>query len=204
MNLYLSLLRPDRRNRLARADLASPYEMHRTLARGFGDNEGEYAGARCLFRQEEPPGRDVIVLVQSLAEPDWTLLAAIPGYLLAMPETRRFEPAFRAGDQLAFRLLANPTVKRDGKRLGILDEEGQLAWLKRKLEAGGGGLLGACSREEGMVRCKGQGDACTTLLSVRFDGRLVVTDPDLLIRTLAGGIGSAKGYGFGLLSVARA
>src|SRR5207247_1467305 len=40
-------------------------------------------------------------------------------------------------------------------------------------------------------------------LAVRFDGVLTVTDADTFRATVAGGIGSGKAFGFGLLSLAR-
>ena len=43
-----------------------------------------------------------------------------------------------------------------------------------------------------------------THFAVKFEGELVVTDPTRFAETLKNGIGSAKGFGFGLLSVARA
>jgi CRISPR system Cascade subunit CasE len=39
---------------------------------------------------------------------------------------------------------------------------------------------------------------------VRFDGRLTVLDSARFAETLAAGVGRAKGFGFGLLSVLRA
>ena len=42
-----------------------------------------------------------------------------------------------------------------------------------------------------------------THVAVRFDGLLEVTDPVKFLETLRAGIGSAKGFGFGLLSLAR-
>jgi len=39
-------------------------------------------------------------------------------------------------------------------------------------------------------------------LAVQFDGRLRVTDPGALKEAVRSGIGSAKAYGFGLLSLA--
>jgi len=39
-------------------------------------------------------------------------------------------------------------------------------------------------------------------LAVTFDGILRVTDPELFTQTLAQGVGTAKGLGFGLLSLA--
>ncbi|MYV46296.1 type I-E CRISPR-associated protein Cas6/Cse3/CasE [Streptomyces sp. SID2888] len=41
-----------------------------------------------------------------------------------------------------------------------------------------------------------------TLSTVTFEGRLRVTDPDTLRTTLLGGIGPAKGYGLGMLTLA--
>ncbi|WP_258184643.1 MULTISPECIES: type I-E CRISPR-associated protein Cas6/Cse3/CasE [unclassified Bifidobacterium] len=40
-----------------------------------------------------------------------------------------------------------------------------------------------------------------TLASATFDGVLVVDDPDLLRHALVEGIGRAKGYGFGLMTL---
>jgi CRISPR system Cascade subunit CasE len=42
-----------------------------------------------------------------------------------------------------------------------------------------------------------------THLAVQFDGVLEVTDPAKFLETVRQGIGSAKGFGFGLLSLAR-
>jgi CRISPR-associated protein Cas6/Cse3/CasE subtype I-E len=41
------------------------------------------------------------------------------------------------------------------------------------------------------------------LLSVQFNGVLQVKDPERLIGAIHSGFGSAKGLGFGLLSLAR-
>ena len=41
-----------------------------------------------------------------------------------------------------------------------------------------------------------------TLTQAEYEGVLVVTDKDLLINTLKAGIGRAKGYGCGLLTLA--
>lgn len=44
--------------------------------------------------------------------------------------------------------------------------------------------------------------APVSLVTVTFDGRLEVTDPELLRRTLRQGLGKAKAYGCGLLTLA--
>ena len=112
---------------------------------------------------------------------------------------------------LAFRLRANPTVKRkfpsgDHKRVGIYDEQKQIEWLKRKGEQGGFRLLSIRTSNQDMVGGTIGRDRTThklNLLAVQFDGLLQVTDPDRLRETVRQGIGSGKGLGFGLLSLAR-
>jgi CRISPR system Cascade subunit CasE len=42
------------------------------------------------------------------------------------------------------------------------------------------------------------------LWCIQFDGLLKVDDPVLLAKAVQAGIGSGKGFGFGLLSLARA
>ncbi|SNX88709.1 CRISPR-associated Cse3 family protein [Streptomyces sp. TLI_55] len=49
---------------------------------------------------------------------------------------------------------------------------------------------------------KGKAGPRVTLSTATFEGRLRVTDPDALRATLLGGIGPAKGYGQGLLTLA--
>jgi CRISPR system Cascade subunit CasE len=39
--------------------------------------------------------------------------------------------------------------------------------------------------------------------AVRFEGILCVTNPEQFVATVESGIGSAKSFGFGLLSLAR-
>ncbi|MGI5939727.1 MAG: type I-E CRISPR-associated protein Cas6/Cse3/CasE [Thermoleophilia bacterium] len=138
--------------------------------------------------------------------------------------------AIQGGRVLAFRLRANPTKRvwnphdvLRGKRVELQREEEQVAWLARKGQGGGPGVSGGfelvCADDEQgsasvprvSVRCEGKrmgrkkdlaGGHITTHLSVVFDGLLRVTDDEAFVTTLRGGIGSAKAYGFGLLSLA--
>jgi CRISPR system Cascade subunit CasE len=57
------------------------------------------------------------------------------------------------------------------------------------------------SHEEARKRAFGPGSP-QRLGAVRFDGVLVVTDRDRFIAAITDGIGSAKAFGFGLLSLA--
>jgi CRISPR system Cascade subunit CasE len=218
--MFLSRLLPSPRSPQARRDLALVYELHRTLLRAFPDKADGGPG-RVLFRVDLP--RDTgtaVVLVQSEKPPDWSLLR--PDYLTRPAESKPFEPTFTVGQRLAFRLRANPTCKTgtlsksdrlagrsksNGRRLGLLREGQQREWLVRKAEAGGFRVLGVTVVPEGFAH--GSKDAGgvrvgLSLLAVRFDGLLGVTDPGRFLQTLREGIGPAKGFGFGLLSLARA
>jgi len=226
--MYLSRLTLNPHTRRVQRELANPYELHRTLLRAFPEHLPE--GERVLFRVEVDERSGVPrVLLQSHTRPDWAWLGD-PGardYLLGAPESKPFELTFAPGQTLAFRLRANPTTKRwlpkdkndpasDKKpmRVGIYDEEKQRDWLARKGQAGGFGLLRVAIAKEGNA-CGWQAVEKTTegegrrpkarqltLHAVRFDGLLQVTDPTKLWETVRQGVGSGKGLGFGLLSLA--
>lgn len=218
--MYLSRLILNPRSRRVQREMAEPYQMHRSIMRAFPDNLSSDE-ERILWRVDEHPRLGLMLLVQSWGVPDWTWLAedSALGYLLSMtepnPAVKSFDLHPVAGQTFTFRLRANPTVKKDrpgkeqGHRVGIYDEESQLAWLARKGDQHGFRLLQAqVSRDAKIVNKKAIHRDDTVhdlkLLSVQFDGVLQVTDPDKLIAAVENGIGSGKGFGFGLLSLAPA
>jgi CRISPR system Cascade subunit CasE len=175
---------------------------------------------RFLYRVEVRAFGRAVILVQSAARPDFAYaFGNAPGLLGAPAETKPYDPRPPAGEHLRFRLRANPTYKRDGrgddKRRAYHREEDQLAWLHRKAEAGGFAVEGVRVVPEGMVTARRPGKRRADpdgkledwkpieIYSVLFEGTLRVTDAEAFRRTLETGIGSAKGFGFGLLSVAR-
>jgi len=248
--MYLSRLILDLSSRQVWSEIARPYEMHRTLMRAFPEVDGDGSKARAnfdvLFRADvdERRGR-VTVYVQSAVEPDWSFLETRDGYLLAEAEVPN--PACKnvtgalerleTGQVLSFRLRANPTKripegaknedKLKGKRVGLLREDEQVAWLIRKGQErekdkpGGLEILMAeVEGNDGQIHLVPRVNACpegnqrdrksdngsryqTTHLAVRFEGLLRITDADAFRETIVRGIGPGKAFGFGLLSVAR-
>ncbi|QDU60459.1 CRISPR-associated endoribonuclease Cse3 [Planctomycetes bacterium Pan216] len=210
--MYLSRLTLNPRNRGVLRDVGSPYELHRTLLRGFPDREAGGPG-RVLFRletrQDEGPP---IVLAQSDKEPDWSSLVKAD-YTNAETTPIRFSSDSTDGDPHAvpipigrrfrFRLLANPTVKREGKRHGLFRDQDQIDWLRRKGDSGGFSIETVRADPVGRVSSR-KGGSTTHHHAVRFEGVLQVTDPTEFIASIEAGIGSAKAFGFGLLSVAPA
>lgn len=189
-------------------DLANPYEFHRTLLRAFPDQD-EGGPGRVLYRVErteaiDDQGEAPVVLVQSDHAPDWTRARVRPDYFRDRLPPKVIPTEFTVGARFRFRLRANPTVKREGKRHALYREEEQLQWLHRKAESAGFRVTAVTVAAEGnSVGSKRKGHHEITLAAARFDGELEVVDPALLKAALQVGIGSAKGFGFGMLSLAR-
>jgi len=177
----------------------------------------QFKNARFLFRVDHNIGTDgsrAIILVQSHVEPNWDYAfqnARI--FLAANPEYRSMNFSFRSGENYRFRVLANPTMKKsvrssgkkNGPRLGLIRREDQIGWLERKANQHGFVLVNESVTIESQGFSEGwKGSDSIKYFSARFDGVLRVTDADKFAIAVREGIGSAKGFGFGLLSVAPA
>ncbi|BBG66614.1 CRISPR-associated protein, Cse3 family [Hydrogenimonas sp.] len=163
---------------------------------GFKTYPPEKLG-RVLFRLEpERRERFANLLVQSLREPDWNHL---PRHSVQV-ETKYYNPQFRKGELLTFRLRANPVVTRNKKRYGLIRESDQRQWLLRKKIGADWQIQNII--DEGRIIGKRE-EKSLEFKSVRYEGYLIVSDPEKLIRSCLEGIGPAKGFGFGLLSLAR-
>ncbi len=205
--MWLSKLTLNSRLREVRRDLANPYEMHRTLSWAVSQALAE-GRERLLWRVEPVRGQSPIVLVQTLTCPDWSeVLRRLPGYAVVDPASPKpFDPRFAPSDVLRFRLRANPSVKRIGKRYPILRDDGKMEWLQRKLQDAGCELLAGVplSEEKILAFKKADGDKHTTQLTVYavlFEGILRVLEPEATKKAIAQGIGPGKGLGLGLLSL---
>lgn len=189
----------------ARMDLASPYEMHRTLSRAVAHSLS--AGReRLLWRQEPARRHDCpVVVVQTLTEPDWSVLER--GYADIFPP-KPFHPRLTEGQTLRFRIRANPSkrVKETGKRVALKTQAEKLAWLAHRLEAGGFELPGeeghraAHILEDVFLEVRRAG-CVVQVQAVLFEGVLRVRDPQAALVTLERGIGPGKALGLGLLSI---
>lgn len=191
-----------------RRDVSDPYEMHSTLARAFAAGPTS-PPERFLWRLEATRSDQTpVVLVQSEAGGHWEVFEhQNPGWM-ARRETRSWIPesALRPGLRVGFRIRCNPTVTRQGKRLGLWRESEQRAWFARQAAQCGLGdvridqvtgerLLGR--------RRKGEGPG-VIVCAAQFDGFAVIDAPALVAGAVHAGIGHAKMMGLGLLSLAPA
>jgi len=217
--MFLSQLTLNPLDRLARKDMSNPYELHRTISKGFSNDRR--ANGRILFRLEPPASPQEfggVVLVQSWNQPDWSELADRRRYLLVDPQVRSIPQLhLKTGEVLRFRLRANPArrLAQSGQRVALLSTGDRIAWLTRKAGQSGFRLVdGTVNHRDTGFRTfdsvkkdpadPGSEISChLTVHMVDYDGLLQVADPDMLWNSVCNGIGPAKGLGCGLLSLAR-
>ena len=185
---------------------------------------GRSADAGFLFRVDPRPGSGPVILVQSASRPDWTYAFQNARHLLAAdPQVNPFSPQFSKGQSLRFRLQVNPVRRARekskgangetiaaalvGKRIPVDKNDAALTqWLERRAKPAGfrlnPGWAGSLVRGYVYVCKCANPEAGNRLFSVRFEGQLAVAEADAFADTLRTGIGPAKAFGFGLLSVA--
>jgi CRISPR system Cascade subunit CasE len=216
--MYLSRLLLNPRSRQAQREAADPYNLHRTLMQAFPDKRDQ---SGVLHRLEvDPRSGGIMLLVQSQVAPDWSflvekayLLPPDPFSDLENPAVKPFSLTLQTGQILRFRLIANPTIKKvrrdengertNSNRVPLVHEARQVEWLEKQAAANGFYLLGLeISQPQKQTSRKKDNGRPITLYAVQFDGRLQVRDADLFQIAIQKGIGPAKAFGCGLLSLA--
>jgi CRISPR system Cascade subunit CasE len=222
--MFLHRIHLNLRHRDARRDLADPYQLHATLSRAFSPADTPCPAGAFLWRLEPEvsPSGAARVLVQSHELPDWTRIAN-PNWMDQDPDpavdlnSRLCLAALTSGRRFRFRLRANPSTSKDGRRVGLTNTEAQEAWLDRKGRGQHGFELvrlamsnffdEAGSRPDlritqaQMIRGRQQSGNAIQVFAALFEGVLQVTDPDAFHSALRQGIGHGKAMGLGLLSV---
>jgi CRISPR system Cascade subunit CasE len=209
--IYLSCLELNLDRAEARRWVGNPYFIHQRLLKAWPDG----ASGRVLFRVELDR-RSPRILVQAPEAAEWERAFADFPVLVGPPRQKEVALPLVGGQALRFLLRANPTVRRlqfegkvervpSGERVGLLREEEQLAWLRRKAEEAGADLLAADVRNRGeQVSFRPATRTRIVHQCAEFEGRLRVTEPERLAQAVGEGIGPAKAFGFGLLSLAPA
>mgnify|MGYP000961131307 CR=1 FL=1 len=209
--MYLTRFLLDPRDRVVRKLVSNRYELHRTLLSAFPDTPREVI--RLLYRLERPAQdelRPLELLAQTLIKPQLPGLtpARVPSIAV---DVKEFHLNPGLGESYYFRLEGNPTVRRKegkyaGKRVEHRSMEEQCLWLERKAARHGFHLVSLESTDLGKVlstKLNASKKQTITHQAVLYQGSLEVTDPDLFLGAVKGGIGGAKGFGFGLLSLSK-
>lgn len=186
----------------------NPYEIHRVLWTLFPENAA--ADRDFLFRVGQLDRNQAEILMQSLREPETSSTAA------RILRCRNYPLSLHAGQRLRFLLIANPVKtindeagrkNTDGEpkkcRVPLVREEDQRTWIERKCQ-------GAASFETLVIDpvfplkfLKSKEDRAGKIQQVSYQGVLSVKEPGALLELVRTGIGPAKAFGCGLLSLAR-
>jgi len=177
----------------------NPYEIHRHLWRlfpGLPDDKRSFL-YRISYGKENEPLR---ILMQSFYEP--SAAENIKGCI--MLRKKAFNPVLKEKDGLRFVLLANPTKRlaKERCRVPLIDEDQLIEWLSQKLKDAAV-LKNAEIAEKRNLYFRKDGKA-GKIVTVTFSGHIIVKDPMRMLTVLEKGIGPAKAFGCGLLSLARA
>jgi CRISPR system Cascade subunit CasE len=221
--MFLNRIHLDLRCRDARRDLSNPYQLHSTLCRAFSPPDTKCPPGEFLWRLE--PETDATgyprIIVQSRRIPDWSGIG-VKGWLFqaepAIDLNERLKiDSFSKGQRFRFRLRANPSVTRNGKRQGLLQLADQEKWIERKGLQHGFFLSQLSSfdfsepleervdvriSQDQMLRDRQHSDNSIRIFSVLYDGILTIAEPSRFKEALYTGIGHGKVMGLGLLSIA--
>lgn len=214
--MYLTRFQLNPQRRGATKLLTSPQVMHAAVLAGFADPSPADAG-RVLWRLDADGPRAALYIV-SPDRPDLTHLVEQAGWPTKSGgwDTRDYRALLNrleAGQRWAFRLTANPvhSVRSEaggrGKPQGHVTVGQQEEWLLDREGRIGASFVGTTG--ESLMRVTRRDtlsfrrqQAQVTLRTARFEGTLTVTDPHRLSEALTHGIGRARGYGCGMLTLA--
>lgn len=204
----------------ARRLLSSPQNLHAAVLAGFSDARPKEDG-RVLWRLDTQPSHKVLLYIASPDKPDLAHLVDQAGWPTTEAwQTRSYDDlleSLRTGQRWQFRLTANPvrSGRRDGwtetKPLGHVTVKQQEQWLLDRTERHGfricASTVGEHDPDVGLVnrtvRRFTRAGTQVTISMATFEGHLEISDPDALRRALTNGIGRAKAYGCGLLTLAK-
>jgi CRISPR system Cascade subunit CasE len=205
--MYLSRIEVNKRRIETKRALLNPQIMHAAIKSCFPRSEG-----RILWRADtlEP---HLFILVVSPIKPDFTAFIEQFGWPASGQEGEsldydRLLDRIESGAQWRFRLTANPVHTVAGKIYAHATVDYQRKWLLERAEKNGFALreddFDAVGRDTiRFHKNDGPDRRKVTLARTSFEGNLTVTDAALFKSTLINGIGRARAYGCGLLTVAR-
>lgn len=177
----------------ARKRFSDTYTWHKALWQSF---PGKDRQARNFLFRIDDAGRNFKVLLLSNSEP------TDPGW--GNWHSKMINKSFLDYSAYRFQLKANPSMRRcaDRRRIGIYGEEKLHSWITRKAEQNGfaiinNSLIIGNPIDVTFIRNKKRGKH----VSVDFQGGLEVTDKTAFKEAFTKGIGSAKSFGYGMLTL---
>lgn len=213
--MYMSRMYLNPQRRQTRELLANPQKLHAAVLSSFPPQSSEITDeGRVLWRVDQHR-ESVALYVVSPAVPSFEHLQEQAGWSQEQSWQSSDYTAMLnrivKGQKYAFRLTANPvhTVTEGGvkRRKAHITPEHQLGWLTAREDQFGasftseaGEITAITTKSERRVFKREK--RTVTIQQVTFEGSLEVIDANKLRDVLCNGIGKARGYGCGLLTLA--
>lgn len=204
--MYLSRVKINNHIQTSIRFLSSLQVMHATLENCFDSEDSTRKLWRLDYLYEEP-----YLLVFSQNKPDFTPLIKQFGYTGDAGECKNCDGLLAYldnGQCYRFRFCGNPvhSVKEKGNTRGKVMPHVTVAqqkeWFQKKSKHAGFSLETFALVQRDIKKFTRQGKTVTLHMAV-FEGILKITDADLFRKTLCTGIGRAKAYGCGLLTLGQ-
>jgi CRISPR system Cascade subunit CasE len=185
--------------------------MHATLEASFPECQPDKKN-RTLWRVDKL-NHNFYLLIVSKVKPDFTNMISQLNCLSIKEawETKDYAPfliKIKKGQLWHFRLRANPTLNhktakgKRGKICPYLTPETQNKWLSDKAKISGFSTDSFIITQKEVKEFSRKGKK-VTINMVTYEGLLRVEDVETFMRTLTDGIGRAKAYGCGLLTIVK-
>lgn len=203
---HLSLMRLNPGNRRCRQDMADPQGMHRSLMRMFpsapdgSDSPRRHFGV--LWRIE--PALSPTLLVQSSRAPEFGELPRDYASCQTKP-IDDYLASLTTGLAISYRVVLNPVKisrRSDTERRTVIPSRERATWWASLTPKVGLHLHETPVLTGLSDRYLNRSGGGFRLYSVRVDGTAEIVDPELLKAAASNGIGRAKAWGCGLLTVA--
>jgi len=206
--MYISKIDLDTRRHETAKAVYNPAIFHGALERSFeGDRQHP------LWRIEQANGNTSLLIV-SKDKPIFTSLVKQFGFTSRPAQIKDYdiflEKGIQTGDILRFRIVANPTIKINGKRVPLnmknTENYPRLSatdWLRDRLEKNGALTIdvqiNSYSKKTAVSK-----DKKVYYIQATYDGTLKIKDRKKFVELLKNGIGHEKAYGCGLVTVMKA
>lgn len=187
----------------------NPYLLHKKIWQLFPDKADEKRPF--LFRVENLGQRGVQhILLQSSYKPqqvqgELLLLKSKEVQLNGITNERRYQFLLRANPTKKIKDISGKTTNQGKVRVPIIDETEIIAWLNRQFE-GIAEIEAVTLVQQDLLyfkKDKGNQKHVGKIQTVTFSGILTVIEAEPLINKIKEGIGPAKAFGSGLLTLAR-
>lgn len=225
--MFITQFTFNRSRRHSRFLMSNPQALHAAILSSFPpDALASFEGdsKRILWRLDNASTRDDLYIV-SPVRPDLTGMVEEAGWPTQETwRTRDYQSRLdnvRVGQQWRFRLVANPTVAKKtepggkSRRVAHVTIDQQREWLLKRTSILGFKIanledqntvedteLNNLQVSNSRIRKFKRENMMVTLSTAQFDGVLQVMDSQALQKALVEGVGPAKGYGCGLLTLA--